>query len=128
VITPRYHVTHLRDGGAPAAGAVPGASGAAAVAAVAPDTLQDVFRAPWEGVALVALEPGSRIGPRTLERSEAMVYVTAGRGQAHLHSGPVDLREGIALTLFRDELLDLQAAPDEPLELFMAEVGIGAGR
>ena len=103
---PRYHVASLpREG------------------EVDPDVLRDVFHAPWRGVSLLQLQPGEALGPRELDSSEAMLYVTAGTGRATLGSGPVELSEGIALTLFKDERLDIVAG-DEALELFMAEMGV----
>jgi mannose-6-phosphate isomerase-like protein (cupin superfamily) len=110
----RYHVAHLRDEH----------DGAAVDAGV----LHDVFRAPWEGVALTTLAPGEALGPRRLERSEALVFVTAGRGEAQLDSGPVALGPDVALTLFAGELLHLTAAADQALELFVAEMGTQPAR
>ena len=51
-----------------------------------------------------------------------MVFVTAGSGTAKLLHGPVALREGISLTLFKDERLELRA-DDGSLEFFFAEMG-----
>ncbi len=120
---PSYHVERLRSGRAPEE-APAGADGGVRAASVAAATLHEVFRAPWRAVSLLALEPGAALGPHALEASEAMVYVTAGAGTAHLHHGPVELREGIALTLFAGELLHVEAGPGSAgLELFFAEVG-----
>ncbi len=122
---PRYHVEPLRSGRASEEAPV-GAGEGARAASVGAATLRDVFRAPWRAVSLLALEPGAALGPRALEASEAMVYVTAGAGTAHLLHGPVELREGIALTLFAGELLHLEAgAGAAGLELFFAEIGTG---
>jgi hypothetical protein len=105
---PGYHVEHLR---------APGSAGE-----VAPAILGSVFRAPWRAVSLVHLEAGETFGERDLLDSEAMVFVTAGNGTATLHHGPVALRQGISLTLFKDERLELRA-DDGSLEFFFAEMG-----
>lgn len=118
-----YHVVHLRTGSTPPAGSRLAVDGDGEARAVPAAQLARVFRAPWREVALVALAPGARLGPRELDDSEVMLHVTAGTGAAQLHDGPVELREGIALTLFRGELLDVTAA--ERLELFVVEM---AGR
>jgi quercetin dioxygenase-like cupin family protein len=104
---PRYAVASLR-GDVPSVGAA---------------VLADVFLAPWRNVELVTLVAGEELGPRTLDDSEAMVYITAGTGEAQLSSGTVALRAGVSLTLFKDELLHVQAG-DGPLELFIAEMGV----
>lgn len=120
---PRYHVEPLRSGRAPEE-APAGAGDGAHAASVGAATLRDVFRAPWRAVSLLALEPGAALGPRELDASEAMIYVTGGTGVAHLHHGPVELREGIALTLFKEERLHVVAGEDSAgLELFFAEIG-----
>jgi len=102
----RYHVASLRDNGG----------------AVAADVLGDVFRAPWQAVQLISLQRAEQLGPRTLSSSEVMLYVTAGSGTARLHSQSVQLRAGVALTLFKDELLDVIA--DDELEVFFVEMGM----
>ncbi len=86
-------------------------------------TLADVFRAPWRAVSLMRVDRDTRFGERDLVDSEAMIFITAGTGTAHLHHGPVKLREGISLTLFKDERLELEADNGEPLEFFFAEMG-----
>jgi hypothetical protein len=104
-VEPRYHVEHLRPAGE-----------------VAVATLGNVFRAPWRAVSVVRLRPGEEFGGRDLGDSEALVFVTAGRGTAELRHGTVELRDGTSLTLFKDERLELRAG-DEALEFFFAEMG-----
>jgi quercetin dioxygenase-like cupin family protein len=104
-VRPRYHVASLRDNHR----------------AVDPEVLNEVFRAPWRTVRLVGLEAGEQLGPRTLSDSEVLVFVTEGTGRARLHSGVVELRPGVSLTLLKDELLDLAA--DDGLEAFFVEMG-----
>jgi mannose-6-phosphate isomerase-like protein (cupin superfamily) len=104
---PRYRVERLRSG-----------SGTLTAPALA-----EVFQAPWREVSLVTLDPGASFGGRDLQDSEALLFVTAGRGEAALRHGPVALREGISLTLFMGERLELHAAASEGLEFFFVEVG-----
>ena len=108
-IQPRYHVEHLRASGSHGE--------------VAPATLAGVFQAPWRAVSLIRLEAGAAFGERDLVDSEAMVFVTAGSGTATLLHGPIALREGISLTLFKDERLELRADDGGSLEFFFAEMG-----
>jgi mannose-6-phosphate isomerase-like protein (cupin superfamily) len=105
----RYHVAHLRD---------PHSSGT-----VEPTTLATVFQAPWREVSLVQVAPGDTFGARDLVDSEAMIFITGGHGTAQLHHAPVELREGISLTLFMGERLELAADGSEPLEFFYVEMG-----
>lgn len=107
---PQYHVEHLR--------------GRESNGEVARATLSRVFQAAWRAVSLVNLEAGAAFGERDLVDSEAMVFITAGSGTATLLHGPVALREGIALTLFMGERLELRADRSEALEFFFAEMGI----
>lgn len=106
---PRYHVASLLDNGGQ----------------VDPAILGAVFRAPWRSVELVRLDAGEQLGPRTLDDSEVIAFVTEGQGVAQLHSQSVELRPGVSLTLFKDELLDLTAGGGA-LELFFAEMGESA--
>ena len=116
-----YHVTSLNSEGQ--ADGFTGLSGPATATTVSPDALDAAFDAPWRGVAVVRLAPGGALGPRGLEGSEVMMFVLGGTGVAHLHHGPVALREGIALTLFKDELLHITAV-DHDVEFFIAEIGV----
>jgi quercetin dioxygenase-like cupin family protein len=120
---PRYHVEHLRA--TDVAGEPPdGLQAGGHARAVSAERLGEVFLAPWRAVSLVELGPGAALGPRELDASEAMIYVTGGAGVAHLGHGPVELREGIALTLFKEERLHVVAGEDGAgLELFFAEIG-----
>ena len=104
----QYHVAHLRasDG----------------VGSVDPATLSRVFGAPWETVSHVTLEPERVFGERDLHSSEALVFITGGTGVARLGHGPVDLREGISLALFKGERLEIRAGADEPLEFYFVEM------
>ena len=104
----RYHVAHLRpDRG---------------VAEVDPAVLARVFAAPWQTVSRVVLGPDRLFGERDLDNSEGLVFVTAGSGRAQLAHGPVDLREGISLTLFKGERLEIRAGMEGPLEFFFVEI------
>ncbi|MGV1048136.1 MAG: hypothetical protein ACOYD4_06380 [Solirubrobacterales bacterium] len=103
---PRYHVAHLAE-----------------PAAVAAADLGRVFAASWERVAHLRLAPGEKLA-RELDDSEAMVYVLGGAGSARLGELEQPLREGISLTVFRGEPLDLEAAPDQGLDLFFAEINV----
>jgi uncharacterized cupin superfamily protein len=103
---PQYHVAHLAEPGA-----------------VADADLQRVFGASWAGVAHLRLAPGESL-TRGMEDSEAMVYVLGGAGTARLGEIAESLREGISLTLFQGEPLDIEAAADEGLDLFLAELNV----
>jgi quercetin dioxygenase-like cupin family protein len=103
-----YHVARLRAGG-----------GGGEVDA---EILARVFGAPWQTVALIDLAPGKTFGERDLDESEAMVFISAGTGVAQLGHGAVDLREGISLTLFKGERLELRASAGESLEFFFVEI------
>jgi quercetin dioxygenase-like cupin family protein len=89
-----------------------------------PDVLSIVFGAPWRRVARVCLAPGEVYGGRELHDSEALVYVLDGRGTARLHHATAELREGISLTLFKEERLELAAGAEDALEFFMVEMGV----
>ncbi|HVW46228.1 MAG TPA: hypothetical protein VHA76_04180 [Solirubrobacterales bacterium] len=104
---PQYHVAHLAEPGAAVAGA----------------ELGRVFGAAWERVAHLRLVPGEALR-RTLDDSEAMVYVLGGAGTARLGDLEQPLREGISLTIFQGEPLDLEAAADQGLDLFLAEINV----
>jgi hypothetical protein len=106
---PSYHVAHL---------AVPGTG-------VAEADLSRVFAASWEQVSHLRLEPGEALR-RTLGDSEAMVFILGGAGTARLGELEQPLREGISLTLFQGEPLDLEAAADQGLDLFIAEINVDA--
>jgi uncharacterized cupin superfamily protein len=104
---PAYHVAHLADPGT----------------AVAGEDLGRVFLAAWEQVSHLHLAPGEALR-RTLTDSEAMVFILGGAGTARLGEITEPLREGISLTLFQGESLDLEAAVDEGLDLFIAEINV----
>jgi quercetin dioxygenase-like cupin family protein len=105
---PSYHVAHLAEPGA----------------AVADADLARVFAAAWSQVSHLHLAPGEALR-RTLTDSEAMVFILGGAGTATL-GGDLEepLREGISLTLFQGEPLDLEAAADQGLDLFLAEINV----
>lgn len=103
---PEYHVAHLAE-----------------PSAVEPADLGRVFAASWAEVAHLRLVPGERLR-RPLSDSEAMVYVLGGAGTARLGELTEPLREGISLTLFQGEPLDLEAAADQGLDLFLAEMNV----
>lgn len=103
---PRYHVAHLAE-----------------PAAVAAADLERVFGASWAQVAHLRLAPGETL-TRPLAQSEAMVYVLGGRGTARLGELEQELREGISLSLFQGEPLDLEAAAETGLDLFVAELDV----
>jgi hypothetical protein len=103
---PEYHVAHLAE-----------------PTAVDDADLGRVFAAAWERVAHLRLAPGETLR-RTLDDSEAMVYVLGGAGTARLGDLEEPLREGISLTLFQGEPLDLETAPDQGLDLFLAEINV----
>ncbi len=103
---PQYHVAHLAE---------PGAVDAA--------DLGRVFAAAWEQVSHLRLAPGERIR-RKLDHSEAMVYVLGGAGVARAGELSEPLHEGVSLTVFQGEPLDLEAAPDQGLDLFLAEINV----
>lgn len=104
---PGYHVAQLAEPGA----------------AVAAADLSRVFAASWEQVAHLRLAPGEAMR-RTLTDSEAMVFVLGGAGTARLGDLEQPLREGISLTLFQGEPLDVEAAADQGLDLFLAEINV----
>jgi uncharacterized cupin superfamily protein len=106
VSEPQYHVAHLAE-----------------PSAVADGDLGRVFAASWEQVAHLRLAPGEALR-RVLEDSEAMVYVLGGAGTARLGELEQPLREGISLTLFQGEPLDVEAAADTGLDLFLAEINV----
>jgi quercetin dioxygenase-like cupin family protein len=103
---PRYHVASLAEPGA-----------------VADPDLRRVFLASWAEVSHLRLAPGERLR-RSLADSEAMVFVLGGAGTARLGELEEPLREGISLTLFQGEPLDLEAAAEEGLDLFLAEMNV----
>jgi mannose-6-phosphate isomerase-like protein (cupin superfamily) len=103
---PQYHVASLAE---------PGAVEAA--------DLGRVFLASWTEIAHLRLAPGERL-QRPLTDSEAMVFVLGGAGTARLGELTEPLREGISLTLFQGEPLDLEAAADQGLDLFLAEMNV----
>ena len=107
---PQYHVAHLAEPGA-----------------VAEADLGRVFAAAWSQVAHLRLAPGEALR-RPLADSEAMVYVLGGAGTARLGELERPLREGISLTLFQGEPLDVEAAPDSELDLFVAELEVDSGK
>lgn len=106
---PQYHVAHLAE---PAT-------------AVADADLARVFAAAWNQVSHLHLEPGEA-HRRTLTDSEAMVFILGGAGTARLGELEEPLREGISLTLFQGESLDLEAAADQGLDFFIAEINVDA--
>jgi mannose-6-phosphate isomerase-like protein (cupin superfamily) len=106
---PSYHVAHLAEPGA-----------------VAEADLSRVFAAAWEQVAHLHLAPGEAMR-RTLDDSDAMVFILGGSGTARLGDLEQPLREGISLTLFQGEPLDLEAAADQGLDLFLAEINVEQG-
>jgi quercetin dioxygenase-like cupin family protein len=107
---PSYHVAHLAE---PAT-------------AVADADLSRVFAAAWNQVSHLHLAPGDVLR-RTLTDSEAMVFVLGGAGTARLGDLEQPLREGISLTLFQGEPLDLEAAADQGLDFFIAEINVDQG-
>ncbi len=104
---PQYHVAHLAEPGA----------------AVDTADLGRVFAAAWERVAHLRLEPGEALR-RRLDSSEAMVYVLGGAGTARAGELTEPLHEGVSLTVFQGEPLDLEAAADQGLDLFVAEINV----
>jgi uncharacterized cupin superfamily protein len=104
---PEYHVAHLAEPGA----------------AVAEADLGRVFAAAWEQVSHLRLGPGEALR-RTLSDSEAMVFILGGAGTARLGDLEQPLREGISLTLFQGEPLDVEAAADQGLDFFIAEINV----
>jgi quercetin dioxygenase-like cupin family protein len=105
--SPEYHVAHLAEPGT----------------AVAEPDLSRVFAASWEQVSHLHLAPGEA-HRRTLDDSEAMVFILGGAGTARLGDLTEPLREGISLTIFRGEPLDLEAAADQGLDFFIAEINV----
>jgi uncharacterized cupin superfamily protein len=103
---PQYHVAHLAE-----------------PTDVAAADLGRVFGASWSRIAHLRLAPGEALN-RLLEDSEAMVYVLGGAGTARLGDLEQPLREGISLTLFQGEPLDVEAADDEGLDIFLAEIDV----
>jgi quercetin dioxygenase-like cupin family protein len=103
---PQYHVAHLAE---------PGAVDAA--------DLGRVFAAAWEQVSHLRLAPGESLR-RRLDDSEAMVYVLGGAGVARAGELSEPLHEGVSLTVFQGEPLDLEAATDQGLDLFIAEINV----
>jgi len=104
---PSYHVAHLAEPATAVAGA----------------DLARVFAAAWEQVSHRHLAPGEALR-RTLTDSEAMVFILGGAGTARLGDLEQPLREGISLTLFQGEPLDVEAAADQGLDLFLAEINV----
>jgi len=107
---PAYHVAHLAEPGS----------------AVADGDLARVFAAAWNQVSHLHLAPGETMR-RTVDDSEAMVFILGGAGTARLGALEQPLREGISLTLFQGEPLDLEAAADQGLDLFLAEIDVDKG-
>jgi uncharacterized cupin superfamily protein len=107
VRAPEYHVAHLAEPSA----------------AVAPADLARVFAAAWNQVSHLRLAPGESLR-RTLTDSEAMVFILGGAGTARLGDLVEPLREGVSLTVFQGEPLDLEAAADQGLDLFIAEINV----
>jgi uncharacterized cupin superfamily protein len=107
VRAPEYHVAHLAEPGA----------------AVADADLARVFAAAWNQVSHLRLAPGESLR-RTLTDSEAMVFILGGAGTARLGDLVEPLREGVSLTVFQGEPLDLEAAADQGLDLFIAEINV----
>lgn len=103
---PQYHVASLAE-----------------PSAVADPDLRRVFLASWAEVAHLRLAPGERLR-RSLAESEAMVFILGGAGTARLGDLEEPLREGISLTLFQGEPLDIEAAADQGLDLFLAEMNV----
>lgn len=103
---PQYHVAHLAE-----------------PAAIEDADLGRVFAAAWKRVAHLRLAPGESLR-RRLDESEAMVYILGGAGTARLGDLEQPLREGISLTLFQGEPLDLEAVTDQSLDLFLAEIDV----
>jgi hypothetical protein len=103
---PQYHVAHLAE-----------------PSAVAAADLGRVFLASWAEVSHLRLAPGERLR-RPLAGSEAMVFILGGAGTARLGELTEPLREGISLTLYQAEPLDLEAASDQGLDLFLAEMNV----
>lgn len=103
---PQYHVAHLAE-----------------PSAVLASELERVFAASWSQVAHLRLAPGERL-QRQLDDSEAMVFVLGGAGTVRLGELSEPLREGISLTYFQGEPLDLEAAADQGLDLFWAELDV----
>jgi uncharacterized cupin superfamily protein len=106
VSEPQYHVAHLAE-----PSEVPAAE------------LGRVFGASWSRVAHLRLAPGEALR-NPLTDSEAMVFVLGGAGLARVGALEEPLREGISLTLFQGEPLDVQAAADQGLDLFLAELDV----
>src|SRR5262249_57140439 len=106
VSEPQYRVAHLAEPGA-----------------VAEDDLKRVFGASWSAVSHLRLAPGESLA-RGMADSEAMVFVLGGAGTLRLGEITEPLREGISITLFQGEPLDIEAAADEGLDLFLAEINV----
>lgn len=104
---PSYHVAHLAESGS----------------VVDEADLSRVFAASWDQVAHLRLAPGEAMR-RPLSDSEVLVFVLGGAGTARLGELEQPLREGISLTLFQGEPLDLEAAADQGLDLFLAEINV----
>ena len=103
---PQYHVAHLAE---------PGEVGAA--------DLGRVFGASWSRVAHLRLAPGEALR-QPMTDSEAMVFVLGGAGVGRVGALEEPLREGISLTLFQGEPLEIDAAADQGLDLFVAELDV----
>lgn len=90
-----------------------------------PDDLHRVFGAPWRDVALVTVDE-SGPEPRDLHDSEVLLYTVEGRGTATLADGDrVALHPGVSVALLQGERLDLEPAPGDGLQVFLAELGVG---
>lgn len=120
----KYHVRNLRTTVAPTEG-LQGGRGAARVGEVDKDTLHEVFGAPWRGIELIQLSVGSSLGPRELDDSETVLFVTSGTGLARFDGGDIELHEGLGLALMKGSVLHVEnTAKDGPLELFLAEMAV----
>lgn len=118
----RYHVAKLRKELKEGV-ELDGIQGSARIATIQKDSLRSVLKAPWQSISLISLDPGSSFGPRTLDSSEAFIFVTSGRGIAHSHYEDVDLAPNTSLTLLLDTVLHLEGG-EEPLEFFFVELGV----
>lgn len=85
-----------------------------------------VFSAPWRSIELIRLDPGQALGPRTLDDSEVLLFVTAGSALVHAAGIDIPLERFHSATFLRGETLHVEPRGELRLETFVAEIGVRA--
>jgi mannose-6-phosphate isomerase-like protein (cupin superfamily) len=119
----RYHHANLYELAKPV-NAVYGGRGSGLVGEVSPEILRQVFDADWRAIQWISLDQNSTLGPRTLSDSEVMILITKGQGIIHSDDMDIQLANHQSATFPQTAVLHLEQQGDEPLELFLIELGI----